>query len=137
MKTTLLAMLVAACGSSSSGVDAQGQGLSLTVKNFDAWCTITVEGGSATTLPTETVTVTTGTVTLTAKPASSAFELGPAPWHDTAGDSGSGDPGTVTGTGTDAVSTTTVSGVTSAGTCVWACCPFTSGSGCPTTDQCM
>jgi|HubBroStandDraft_6_1064221.scaffolds.fasta_scaffold58995_2 hypothetical protein len=137
MKTILLAMLVTACGSSSTGADAQGQGLALTVKNFDGWCAITVEGGSATTLATETVTVTTGTVTLTAKPASSAFELGPAPWHDTTGDSGSGDPGTVTGSGANAVSTTTVSGVTAAGKCVWACCPFTSGSGCPTTDQCM
>ena len=99
-KTILLAMLVAACSSNSStGADAQGQGLSLTVKNFDAWCAITVEGGSATTLATETVTVTTGTVTVTAKPASSEFELGPAPWHDTTGDSGSGDPGTLTGSG--------------------------------------
>ena len=82
MKTILLAILVAACGSSSStGADAQGQGLPLTVKNFDSWCAITVEGGSATTLATETVTVTTGTVTLTAKPASSAFK--PAPRRGT------------------------------------------------------
>jgi hypothetical protein len=32
-------------------------------------------------------------------------------------------------------STTTVN-ATGTSTCVWVCCPFTSGTGCPTADQC-
>lgn len=75
-----------------------------------------------------------GTVTLAAT-ALTNFELGPAPWHDTAGDHGSGDPGTVTGTGQSAKSTTTVT-ASGASKCVWVCCPFTNGTGCPTTNQC-
>jgi hypothetical protein len=72
-----------------------------------------------------------GTVDLVAAPLDSSFELGPAPWHDTAGDTGSGDPGTMAG----GTSSTTVA--VNADTCVWVCCPFSpGGGGCPTADQC-
>jgi hypothetical protein len=74
--------------------------------------------------------------TLTATPLSSAFELDPnGTWHDTDGDHGSGDPGTVSSN----TSTTTVTVNTPGTKCVWACCPFSpGGTGCPTAamDQC-
>jgi hypothetical protein len=34
----------------------------------------------------------------------------------------------------DSTASVTVTGSTAA--CVWVCCPFTGGSGCPGTDQC-
>jgi len=106
--------------------------VTLTVKNILSWCAISVGGGTEQTLEAQTVCVAPGsTVTLTAAPSSATFELGPRPWHDTSGDTGSGDPGHVIGS----ASTTTVV-VGASEKCVWACCPFTNGSGCPTTDQC-
>jgi hypothetical protein len=79
----------------------------------------------------QTLCVAAGAVPLAATPVSSNFELGPAPWHDTDGDQGNGDPGMVVN---DTDSTTIT--VTSGSKCVWACCPFTNGAGCPTADQC-
>jgi hypothetical protein len=102
------------------------------VKNYEAWCTIAVNGETASTAAVQTVCVAAnGTVPVTAAPANASFELGPKPWHDTTGDTGTGDPGTVSG----GVSSTTAT-VTTGTKCVWACCPFTNGTGCPTTDQC-
>jgi hypothetical protein len=101
------------------------------VKNFDDWCHVSVNGTALTTATTQTVCVAAGTVTLSATPANASFELGPTPWHDTAGDTGAGDPGTVA----NGADSTTV--VVSGAKCVWVCCPFSgSGTGCPTTDQC-
>jgi hypothetical protein len=106
----------------------------LKVKNYLAWCSVKVNGGTASSLGEQDVAVTAGTIPVSAV-ALSGFELGPTPWHDTAGDTGAGDPGTVTGTGQAASSATTVV-VGAGGKCVWVCCPFTNGTGCPTTDQC-
>ena len=102
----------------------------LTVDNFDTWCSVTVNGSTASTAASQTVcVVTSSTVTLTAEPNGSAFELGTTPWHKVTGDTGSGVQGNVAGTGATAVSTVTVvaAGATQ---CVYACCPFTSGTGC-------
>lgn len=108
--------------------------VNLTVLNYEVWCSVTVNGGDAAVADAETVCVPPGTTQLAAT-ALQFFELGPAPWHDTAGDMGQGDPGTVTGSGAAAVdSTTVVVGATPR--CVWVCCPFDDGTGCPTTDQC-
>jgi hypothetical protein len=108
--------------------------VNLTVLNYEVWCSVTVNGGDAAVADAETVCVPPGTTQLAAT-ALQFFELGPAPWHDTAGDMGQGDPGTVTGSGASAVdSTTVVVGATPK--CVWVCCPFDDGSGCPTADQC-
>jgi len=108
--------------------------VNLTVLNYEVWCSVTVNGGDAAVADAETICVPPGTTQLAAT-ALQFFELGPAPWHDTAGDMGQGDPGTVTGTATSAVdSTTVVVGATPK--CVWVCCPFDDGTGCPTTDQC-
>jgi hypothetical protein len=102
--------------------------VALTVKNYLAWCSVTVDGGTASAAAEQTVCVADGSVTLDAT-ALSGFELGD--WHGTAGDTGSGDPGTVSGGQSQAK--VIVSGSSA---CVWVCCPFTDGTGCPTTNQC-
>lgn len=104
--------------------------VTLTVLNVLVWCSVSIEGGSPWSGAQQTVCVAPGIVNLAASPLP-GFELGPAPWYDTSGDLGSGDPGTVVG---DVDSTTVM--VTSGSACVWVCCPFPDGTGCPTTDQC-
>jgi hypothetical protein len=106
----------------------------LTVKNYLAWCSVSVAGATSSSAAVQTACVPRGTVSLSAQ-ALSGFILGPAPWHDTLGDHGSGDPGTVTGSGASAQSATSVV-VSASSACVWVCCPFPDGSGCPATDQC-
>ncbi|HEY1555199.1 MAG TPA: hypothetical protein VGF94_10245 [Kofleriaceae bacterium] len=134
MKTSiLLSILVslAACSSDSSPKPDAAASATLTVKNYLSWCSISVNGGTASTNATMTAPITApGSITLAAT-AGTGFELGPTPWHDTAGDTGTGDPGTVS----NGTSTATVA-VQAANKCVWACCPFPDGTGCPTADQC-
>jgi hypothetical protein len=121
-------------GAVDSGMEASTPCVSLTVLNYEVWCSVTVNGGAAFVADAETFCVPSGTEQLAAT-AVLNFELGPAPWHDTVGDKGDGDPGTVTGSGASAIDSTTVV-VGDAATCVWVCCPFDDGVGCPTTDQC-
>ncbi len=113
-----------------AGNDAAGDsggGPTLTVKNYLSWCNVAVGNGAASAAAVQTVSAT-GNVPLTATPLN-GFKLGD--WHHTTGDTGSGDPGTV------ANNTSSASvNVGDAGACVWVCCPFTNGTGCPTTDQC-
>lgn len=106
----------------------------LTVKNYLSWCSVSVGGHPASTAVSQTVCVAPGVVTLSAA-ALTGFELGPAPWHDTSGDHGSGDAGAISGSGQSATSTTTVT-VAGTGACAWVCCPFADGTGCPTANQC-
>jgi hypothetical protein len=110
--------------------------VALTVKNYLQWCSVAVANGTASTLPSQTVCVAAGAVNVAAT-ALVGFQLGPTPWHDTVGDhDGSGDPGALTGTGQAATSTAMVD-VTTGSACVWACCPFTNGTGCTNlTNQC-
>ncbi len=149
-KLSVLLFAIAACGGGgSSGIDAAidspkavvdapkadaAAGPVLLVKNYLSWCNVTVNGGTASSSAAQSVTVTPGTINVSAV-ALTGFILGPKPWHDTAGDTGAGDPGTVTGTG-QAASSATTAVVSATGKCVWVCCPFTNGTGCPTTDQC-
>ncbi len=98
--------------------------------NYDSWCSVSVAGATASTAGTQVVCVADGSVSLVASPASASFELGD--WYGTSGDTGSGDPGTVSND-TSAASYST--GDAGAG-CVSVCCPFTNGMGCPTTNQC-
>lgn len=143
MKTLALisTLVLAACGSDSTPAkidakvfnDSAGSGsATLTVKNYLAWCSVTVGTGTASTAATQTVPITAGgMVALKASPASATFEVSGNMWHHVDGDSGSGVPGTVTGTGTSAVSTTTVTTTAGTSKCVWVCCPFSSShSGC-------
>jgi hypothetical protein len=115
-------------GQPDSGMDA-GSCSMLTVKNVDVWCTVTVAGGTPSAAAEQTVCVAPGTVNLAAT-ANTGFVLGD--WHHTTGDTGSGDPGTVT----NGVSAATVR-VGSSNACVWICCPGVGGvPACPTTDAC-
>jgi hypothetical protein len=154
MRLALTLILISACGSSSNPVadapavhdskpidanhvfmDGPPGTAPLTVKNFDAWCSIAVNGGASSAAPSQIVNVMPGSITLVAKEASATFEIGPTTWHDTTGDTGAGDPGTIAGSGATETSSTTVT-VGTAAKCVWACCPFANGTGCPTVDQC-
>jgi hypothetical protein len=124
----------AEAGGPEASVEAAAGCVNLTVLNYEVWCSVTVNGGAAFVTASQTVCVPPGTEQL-ATTALPDFELGPTPWHDTAGDTGQGDPGTVTGSGPSAVDSTTVV-VGNTAKCVWVCCPFDDGVGCPTTDQC-
>jgi hypothetical protein len=125
-----------AVASEASDVEAGEAGctgstpVTLTVLNVLVWCSVSIEGAAPSSAAAQTVCVAPGIVSLAASPLP-GFELGPAPWYDTSGDLGSGDPGTVVG---DVDSTTVM--VTSGSACVWVCCPFPDGTGCPTADQC-
>jgi hypothetical protein len=121
-------------GAAAPAVTCTGGTAALTVKNYLSWCSVSVAGQPASAAGVQTVCVAPGTVALSAT-ALAGFELGPAPWHRTDGDAGSGDLGTVTGTGQAASSATSVT-VAATPACVWVCCPFTGGTGCPATDQC-
>ena len=136
---------IAACGGGSSGGTSSSSGssgtcsgstpVSLTLENFLTWCSVSVAGGAASSAATQTMCVAAGTVNLSAT-ANPTFELGPAPWRGTSGDHGSGDPGTVTGSGQSAQSATTVA-VSGSSACVAVCCPGVNGTAlCPTTNQC-
>jgi hypothetical protein len=154
MRTILASLfLIAACGSSAKTPDAAASaidaattidaaatadaapaGTALTVKNYLSWCSVSVNGGAASSGATQTVNVTPGPITLVATAASTTFKLGPNMWHHVDGTTGNtGVPGTVAG----AMSTATITvGATAA--CAWVCCPFANGTGCPDTlpDQC-
>jgi hypothetical protein len=141
-----IASLLVGCGSSSSTTpdahtgsgsgSGSGSGTALTVINYDVWCSVAVNGGTASTAAQQVVDVSPGTITLVASPASSTFEIGGDMWHHTNGDTGSGETGTVAGSGTTATSTAMVT-VGSAAKCVWVCCPFANGTGCTgLADQC-
>jgi len=146
MRHALALILISACGSSNPAadapvvhdakpIDAAPGTAPLTVKNYLSWCSLAVNGGTESTVATQTVNVMPGSITLVAKAASATFVIGPTTWHDTAGDTGTGDPGTIAGSGAATTSSTTVT-VGATAKCVWACCPFANGTGCPTTDQC-
>ena len=128
-------------GSTAASTSSGGSGCSgatpvaLKVKNYLSWCTVTVDGKAPVAGPDQTVCVAEGAIDVSAV-ANAGFVLGATPWHDTDGDTGDGELGTVTGTGQTASSATTV---TVAGTadCAWVCC-HTAGEtdDCPTADQC-
>lgn len=106
----------------------------LTVKNYLSWCSVTVNGGSASSAAQQQVFVQPGQIALTATKASAAFEIGPRMWHHTDGDTGgSGEDGTQA----NGTSSTTATVISTGAKCVWVCCPFTSGMGCDVADQCL
>ncbi|HUS29849.1 MAG TPA: hypothetical protein VMZ53_15195 [Kofleriaceae bacterium] len=123
-------------------LDAPAGTTALTIKNELAWCEISVMGGTASTASTITTNVTPGSITLVAKAAPgagsapSAFKIAPNMWHHTTNDTGTGETGTVAGTGDAATSTVMALVVSGTPKCVWVCCPFKNGTGCGTTDLC-
>lgn len=103
----------------------------LTVKNYLAWCSVGVNGGSASIAAEQHVFVQPGQIALSAT-ARTGFILDAHMWHHTDGDTaGTGEAGTLNGSASDATVT-----VGSAAKCVWVCCPFPDGTGCNVPDQC-
>jgi hypothetical protein len=117
-------------GAADTGGDAEGGGcVTLTVKNYLSWCSVSLATGAAASTAEQTACLAPGVVPLSAT-ALTGFQLGNTPWHGTDGDHGSGDLGTVT----SGKSTTKVT--VTAAACVWVCCEFTGGGGCPAANQC-
>ncbi|MDB4980913.1 MAG: hypothetical protein JWM82_1665 [Myxococcales bacterium] len=109
---------------------AGGGCVDLKIVNPLGWCTVDIAGNAPTAATVQTVCVPPGVVLVMAQP-NPGFTLGARPWHDTVGDTGSGDPGT----GATGQRSTTVQ-VGPGGACAWVCCDFSPGGGCPTADQC-
>jgi hypothetical protein len=116
----------------------------LTVKNYLTWCSVTIGNGAPSAAGMQQVPITaSGTIMLQASPSSSSFEDAGNMWHHTTGDTGTGETGTVVGTGMAAVSTAMVTVTMGASKCVWVCCPFSAtsgqpeGSGCNVAEQCL
>jgi hypothetical protein len=107
--------------------------LYLAVKNVGAHCSVTISDLEPFTDMEETVAdfVPGTTVPLTAS-ALTGFSLGL--WHHTTHDTGSGDPGTLTGSGQDETSSASVM-LSDVPGCVWICCGSGAGD-CPVADQC-
>jgi hypothetical protein len=146
-----LAMVgAAACSSSSAGptmatpdasesasdTGTNGEAM-LTVMNFLSWCSVTINGGAASTGASVTASVASGSmVTLVATPASSSFMIGDNPWFGVTQNGGGAAPGMDNGTGTTETSTATV--VVTGNQCVAVCCqePNNGPTPCPATNPC-
>lgn len=128
-----------ATGSSTSASTGSGPACSgatpvaLTIKNYISWCNVTVDGNAPVGAD-QTVCVAAGPIDVSAV-AKAGFELGATPWHDTDGDTGNGEQGTITGTGQTASSAAVVT-VSGTAACAWVCCETAGMMDCPTTDQC-
>ncbi len=121
-----------------TAVSEGGSGnVTLTVLNFLSWCSLTINGGAASTGASQTASVAAGsTVTLVVTPASSAFMIGSDPWFGVSQNDGGAAPGTDNGTGTTETSMATV--VVTGNQCVSVCCqePNMMPTPCPATNPC-
>ncbi len=130
-------VLCAACGGGSNAPTGDAltfnDSLYLTVINVGGHCSVTINDLEPFTATEETVAdfAPGQTIPLTAS-ATTGFTLGF--WHRTTHDTGSGDPGTLTGSGQDMMSSANVTLGADPG-CVWICCGSGSGD-CPVADQC-
>ena len=129
-------VLCAACGGGSNApVDAftYNDSLYLIVENVGGHCSVTINELEPFTAAEEMVAdfIPGQTIPLTAS-ATIGFTLGL--WHHTTHDTGSGDPGTLAGSGQDVMSSANVTLGDEPG-CVWICCGSGSGD-CPVADQC-
>jgi hypothetical protein len=123
-----------------AGTDAASAAVTLTVMNFLDWCSVAVNGGTASTGANVTASVTGGSVaTIVITPASNAFQIGANPWFGVDQNDGGAAPGVDNGTGATETSTATVT-IKKTGTtqCVSVCCqePNNSPTPCPTTNPC-
>jgi hypothetical protein len=128
----------------TSEASADAEGVTLTVLNYQSWCSVSINGGAASTSTSVLATLPSGsTASIVVQPASSMFVIGPDPWFGVIGDDGGGAPGLDSDAGTVETSTATVVVVPNANTatgsaCVSVCCgDAPSGTGCPTTNPCL
>ncbi len=123
-------------GSTASGeAGADGvctAGETLTVHNFDNWCTVSLNGAATSVSPSYQACVAVGnSERIVVGPASSSFELGPNPFVIISGaevpDAGTGIAGDG---GFGSTRTAWVGNSSNTGICALVCCPFTDGTGC-------
>jgi hypothetical protein len=108
--------------------------------NFLGWCSVTINGGAASTGETVAASVAPGSVaTVIATPASSSFQIGADPWFGVDENDGAAASGTDVGTGTSETSKATVIVGENETTCVSVCCQETGNSPTPgpTTNPCL
>jgi hypothetical protein len=136
--------------SSDSGGDATAEGsadggdVTLTVMNFMSWCSVSINGGTASTATSVLASVAPGsTATIVAQPASNAWVIGADPWFGVTQNDGDAAPGTDNDASTTETTTATVVVTANANTatgtaCVSVCCgDAPTGTGCPTTNPCQ
>jgi hypothetical protein len=112
----------------------------LTVMNFLSWCSVSINGGAASTGATVTASVTPGSVaTIVAAPAGNGFEIGTDPWFGVDQNEGGAASGTDVGNGASETSKAAVT-ITASGTgqCVAVCCqePGNGPVPCPISSPC-
>ncbi len=121
--------------SADAGADS---GVTLTVMNFDSWCSITVNGGTPITGGSGTATFAPGSkVTLVATADNScSCQIGADPWFGVDQNDGGAAPGS--DSGTPGVTEATVTIGTSSTQCVSVCCqlPGNGPPACPTVNPC-
>src|SRR5258708_15447962 len=117
------AVLIASCSSSSGGGSGSGAGgasgtggagicVELTVENVSAWCSVSINGATTSSVATQTVCLPSGSVTLAASPLG-GFKLGSPTWHGTSNDTG-------TTSGSTSSATVTLASTPKRG---YECCP--------------
>jgi hypothetical protein len=126
-------------GAPMASTPANDGARTLTVMNFFGWCSVTINGGAASTGETLTVSVTPGSmVTIVAAPVS-GFEIGTDPWFGVDENNGGAARGTDVGSGSSAMSTASVTIAQAGATqCVSVCCqePGNAPTPCPTMNPC-
>jgi hypothetical protein len=122
----------ASSSGSSSGVAEGGTDggacTTLTIYNFDSWCTVSISGGATSVKASYTACVPSGgSVVVAVGPASGSFEVGPDPWVSIT----SGDAGVLVSVADAGPDESLVNiNVGSTPVCALLCCPFTNGTGC-------
>jgi hypothetical protein len=118
-------------------VDGGSSNVTLTVMNYFGWCTVSINGGAASTGSSVTASVAPGsTATLVAQPASMAFAIGADPWFGVSQNDGGAAPGRDNDAAGTA-ETTTATVVVTGNQCISVCCgDAPTGTGCPMTDPC-
>jgi hypothetical protein len=131
-------------GGATADVSVDGGDVTLTVMNFLGWCSVSINGGAASTSTSVLASVAPGsTATIVAQPASNAWVIGADPWFGVAQNDGDAAPGTDNDASTVETTTATVvvtaTANTSTGTaCVSVCCgDAPTGTGCPTMNPCQ
>ena len=120
---------------SDTGADSGG-GVLLTVKNYEAWCSVTINGGAAFTTATGAASVAEASrVTIVATPLP-GFELGADPWFGTDENDGGAAAGTDVDSGTTMTSTAQVTIGAGPTQCVSVCCQTAGSPDCPTANPC-
>ncbi|HEV8246595.1 MAG TPA: hypothetical protein VGP93_12540 [Polyangiaceae bacterium] len=119
-------------GETASGGAGGAPGcVTLTIKNYANWCQVQIGTGAFASGTTLTACLDAGTIDVAAKAndvdfTPGTFKIVADMWHHTDNDAGTQVAG---------VSSTTKS--LSSDACIWVCCPFTNGTGCPVSEQCL